>query len=186
MQLVLKISGNHQRAELVISNLDEQSEGEYIISGTLVSSKPYTRPLNLLLLRPPSPMNLEELQIEVEEGFSQVKIAKCYALDAKPPAKIKWVTNDPTLQAEINNWEGTEQSIVSITPNRRYNGMSISCQVEHETISSNQPQWQRSLELDVRYKPGAPIIEINDPVCGGESESSYELKCDESEPSNPP
>ena len=45
-----------------------------------MSSKPYTRPLNLLLLRPPSPMNLEELQIEVEEGFSQVKIAKCYAL----------------------------------------------------------------------------------------------------------
>lgn len=37
-----------------------------------------------------------------------------------------------------------------------------------------------------RYKPGAPFIEINDTVCGGESESSYELQCDESEPSNPP
>ena len=66
-----------------------------------------------------------------------------------------WRSSHSELQQTLNELEGQTVSILSLSPLRNYNGLEITCEIEHEALTQGvdyDSRWEtpKVISLDVR------------------------------------
>ncbi|KAM6225305.1 nectin-2 isoform 2-T2 [Rhynchocyon petersi] len=123
------------------------------------------------------PRNHAEAQ-EVSLSLDPVPVARCVSSDARPPARITWLSS---LDGEATDTQvpGSQPGTYTLTsrftlvPLGRVDGAKVICQVEHETF---EKPVQLPVTLTVRYPPEVSISGYDDNWYLGRSEVT--LNCD--------
>lgn len=185
------MDGTNDKALVIIGQMNEESEGFYRFRVGNPSGKLEDHDYNVIILKPPSVMRLTKM-IDYTTEHESSDIARCEAPDAKPAARVMWRSSHTELQQALNALEGQTFSILSLAPLRNYNGLEITCEIEHEALiqgADYDSRWETSkvITLDVRFAPSKPTITYNQPQCDGDIKGTVSLTCREGPlAANPP
>ena len=151
-------------------------QGNYDIHFTQ-GGKSVSYTLTVIILKPPS-IVIEEYGPFIESETVE-DIAKCIAKDGKPPGAIVTWGNYGTASTE-----GIDESVLSFKPNRRFNGVPLTCTVNHEALTAPISD---SFVPNIEFPPGQPQILTVDPDCDADVNNILQLKCVDNQmyPANP-